>query len=225
MGRKRPGGHCENRDIVNVDNQLFSPDYDFEGDEGLTWYEYVFAGVTGSFASTYAMCDFANCDSDDADRWIAATRRYFDKEFKPQLAKTKQVINAYTGGAPPTFEQQAVINDGEKLIKSWKEFQDKEAPSVFWSGEFRGYVRSIVQYFDRAACLMDGLNDLADEMGASHISNRAPVIEAKSPPDGGSWIRGGGTGGGEISSGGGMGVLGWVAIGAAGYFGFKVLTE
>lgn len=224
MGRKRPGGHCENRDIVNVNNELFSPDYDFEGDEGLTWYEYVGAAVTGSFPSTYAMCDFAICDDDDADRWMEATRHYYDKEFKPQLAKTKKIIDAYTGGAPPTFEQQGVINQCDKLVKDWKDFQAKEAPSVFWSGEFRGYIRSIVQYFDRAACLMDPLNDLADEMGASHLSNRAPVIEAKPPPDGGSWIRGGGTDE-SSSAGNGIGVLGWVAIGAAGYFGFKVLTE
>lgn len=221
---RRPGGHCRNRDIVNIDNQLYSPDYDWEGDlSGGAWYEYLGAVVSGSFASTIAMCDFMNCDDDDADRWTLGTDRYITKEFRPQLAKTKQIIEAYTGGSPPTIPQQEIINQSEKLLKDWKEFQKKERPSEFWSGEFRGYVHSIVQFFDRAACLMDDLNDIADEVGASHLTNRAPTLEPKAPPDGGSWIRGGGTDIAAPSS--GMGALGWIALGAAGYFGFKVLTE
>lgn len=221
---KRPGGHCRNRDIVNVDYQLFSPDYDFEGDSDATWYEYMQGIIGGSGPSKIAMCGFWACTADDALRWTDATNRYFDKEFRPQLAKTKQIIAAYTGGSPPTIEQQGVINQAEKLVKEWKEFQTKEVPSAFWTDEIKGYIHSIVQYFDRAACLMDDLNDLADDMGASHLTNRAPVLEPKAPPDGGSWIRGGGTDVPPPST-GGIGVLGWVAIGAAGYFGFKVLTE
>ena len=221
---KRAGGHCRNRDIVNVDNQLFSPDYDFEGDENPTWYEYAMSVFTSLSPSKAAMCSFGMCMGGDIERWKGVTNRYFTKEFKPQLAKTKQIISAYTGGAPPTIEQQGVLNQSEKLIKDWDEFQDKEEPWAWRTDEITGYIHSIVQHFDRAACLMDDLNDLADELGASHLSNRAPIMEVKGPPDGGSWIRGGGVDEGGAST-GGIGMLGWVAIGAAGYFGFKVLTE
>lgn len=225
MARKRLGEHCKNRDIVNVGNQLFSPDYDFEGDDEGTWYEYAFGAFTFNRPSRIAMCSFGVCMGGDIERWKVATGRYIEKEFKPQLAKTRKIIAAYSQNAPPTMEQQDVLNRAEKLIKDWKEFQDLEEPSAFWMNEITGYIHSIVRIFDRAACLMDELNDLADDMGASHLANRAPILEPKSAPDGGSWIRGGAGGGDGLAPTTGLGVVGWIALGAAGYFGFKVLTE
>ena len=215
---KRAGGHCCNRNIVNVNNELFSPDYDFEGDAGGAWYEYLY-----TYRLAGAMCAGGVCMGSDIKRWRAAVNRYIKKEFKPQIARTKKTISAYTGGGGPNIGQQAVLNQSQKLLEDWKEFQTKEAPWAWNRPAIHGYLHSIVQHFDRAACLMDDLNDLVDEMGAYHMTNRAPVIQAKPPPDGGSWIRGGGVG--EGAPGKGIGVIGWVAIGAAGYFGFKVLTE
>jgi hypothetical protein len=215
---KRKGGHCTNRDIVNVDNELFSPDYDFEGDSGGAWYEYLFTSRMSA-----AMCGSGICMGGDVKRWNNAMDRYISKEFRPQIAKTRKIIGAYTGGAPPTIAQQEILNRCDKLLRDWKEFQKKDVPWAWRVGALMGHIKSIIRYFDRAACLMDELNDMADELGASHIANRAPVLEPKPPPDGGSWIRGGGVD--EAAPSKGFGVLGWVAIGAAGYFGFKVLTE
>lgn len=222
MAGKRPGGHCRNRDIVNVDNEYFSDAYDFEGDSGGAWWEYI-----GLSPSNSAMCGSGvwRCTSDDIERWRTATDRYITKEFRPQLAKTKKVIGTYSGGAGPSLEQQETLNAGDKLLKDWKEFQKREVPSPWWANEFLARVKSIVQYFDRAACLMDDLNDIADEAGASHIANRAPVLLPKKAPDGGPWIRDGAVADTGAPSSKGLGMVGWVALGAAGYFGFKVLTE
>lgn len=218
MPRKRPGGHCRNRDIVNVDNELFSPGYDWEGDSGGAWYEYM-----AICRECMAMCGGGICMGGDVERWQDATHRYIDREFKPQIAKTKKTIAAYTGDAPPTFEQQEVLNQSAKLLKDWKEFQTKDVPWAWRPNAIASHIKSISRYFDRAACLMDDLNDIVDEMGAYHMANRAPILEPKPPPDGGRWIRGGGAD--EGPPGKGLGMVGWVAIGAAGYFGFKVLTE
>jgi len=217
---KRPGGHCTNRDIVNVDGQLFSPDYDFEGDPGKTWFE----ALEFWHGDAPAMCGWSICGEGDSDRWKAATGKYIDKTLKPQIAKTKKIIEAYTGGGGATIPQQEVFNEADKVIKDWGVMRTKSAPSIFNPNAIRAHVHEIIRIFDRAACSMDDLNDLADDMGAAHMANRAPIIQAKPPPDGGKWLRGGGADEGVAPS-TGMGALGWVAIGVAGYFGYKVLTE
>lgn len=218
---KRKGGHCTNRDIVNVDGQLFSPDYDFEGDPGKTWLE----SAEFWHGDAPAMCGWSICGEGDAKRWTAATDRYIDETLKPQLAKLKKLITTYTGGGGPSIPQQEVLNESIKVIKDWRDNRGKSVPSMFNPSAIRAHIHQIITHFDRAACAMDHLNNLADEMGASHIANRAPVLDPGPPPGGGKWIRGGGTDEPANGSPSGLGMVGWVAIGAAGYFGFKVLTE
>ena len=219
MARKR---YCRNREVVNVGRQLYSPEYDFERDDGPAWYEW-HMGDSGS------MCGWNWCGRGDAERWRNAADVFIQGTLKKQLLKVRRSAEVYTGGGALPLETQGRLNEVKNFIKSWNGFRDsEEIPSQFNIPAIEGYIHKTIDYFDRAACYMDDpLNEIAEEIGALHIIKRAPVVpDAKSAPDGGAWIRGGRTGE-EVTGppGKGIGVLGWVAIGAAGYFGFKVLTE
>ena len=216
MARKR---YCRNREVVNVGRQLYSPEYDFEGDDGPAWYEW-HMGDSGS------MCGWNWCGPGDAKRWRKATDDFIQGTLKKQLSKVRRSSEAYTGGVLP-LEIQGQLKEVKDFIKDWNDHRDfTEIPSQFNIPAMAGYIHKTIDYFDRAACYMDvPLNEIAEEIGALHIIKRAPVVPgAKSAPDGGVWVRGGRAEEG-VGPSKGIGLVGWVAIGAAGYFGFKVLTE
>jgi len=218
---KVAGKHCRNRDVINVDNRLHSPDYDFEGDPGMAWYEW----DPWTEHEPAAMCGYGVCMGGDADRWTSATNKYYEETFLPLLREARRLADAQTQGGPTPFQVQAVLNRAQQVGDDWKEFRDtKSAPWAFNIPAINNYVYSIVKHFDTLACDgVDPLNELLDEFGAVHLTKKASERRPSAPPSGGSWLTGGPSG--EPSKGGGLGVVGWLAIGAAGYFGFKALTE
>ena len=180
-----------------------------------------------------SMCGWAICGAGDAESWRKAANKFIQGTLKKQLKKVKRKVEIYTGGGPIPLETQAGFNEIRDFLKEWDSFRAKEIPWSFNMPAVEGHIRQTIDYFDRAACYIDdpegfNLNAVAEEIHAPDAVKRAPVVpDAGSAPDGGSWFRGGGGVGeppvGEPSR--GIGVIGWVALGAAGYFGFKVLTE
>ncbi len=216
---KVPGKHCRNRDIINVGNRLHSPDYDFEGDSGPAWYEW----DPWHEHEPASMCGYGVCMGGDVDAWKDAMNNYYEKTFKPLLRHAKSLAIAQTEGGPSPFRVEAVINTAEKVEENWKALRTTDAPWAFNVPAINNYVYSIVRQFDSMACDgVDPLNELLEEFGAVHLTQKASARKPKAPPGGGSWLRNGAP---EPEKPGGIGVVGWLAIGAAGYFGFKALTE
>ncbi len=224
MARKR---YCKNREVVNVDNRLYSPSYDWEGDPNGAWHE-LHMGNAGS------MCTWSYCGVGDAIAWRDAADEFINGTLKKHLMSIERNVSLHTQGGPAPLEIQGRLNEVKDFLKDWSDFYKKEVPFANLGKALplpfsplrpaiEGYTMEIVEYFDRAACYMDDLNEISEEIGAVQAVKRPPVLEPESPPDGGSWIRGGSTE--ELVPKTGMGVVGWMLIGVAGYFGYKALTE
>lgn len=221
-------GHCSNREIVHADKRLHSPNYDDEGDPGLNWYELIDAD---------AMCFWGMCGHDSYNAWVKATDAYINGEGKYKLTghylEVKARAEAMLGGAALPLDLSDKFNEIVALINAWNEAgyrpdktlaDDFRHPiATYWWGE----IRQIIEYFDRAACLYDELDRVAIEvLKQPSLAKGAPVRTLEEIPGGYLGGHGGPSGDAKPSGRSPLGMaVGIIAIGAAGYFGFKVLTE
>lgn len=218
-------GHCSNRDVVNVENRLFSPAYDDEGDPGSAWYE---------FFDSDAMCFLRMCSHEDYNAWAKATDQYINGTGSQQLTgHYNKILNrakAVYGGAAFPLDLSDKFKKVQDHINEWNDAGYKANKTigddflhplrVYWEGQ----VREIINYYDEAACLFDSLDEIAvKDLKQPSIAQGGPVRSVEDVPGG--YLGGsGGPGGKKKPSGLGMAV-GLFAIGAAGYFGYKILTE
>ena len=216
-------GHCSNRDIVNAEKRLYSPRYDFEGDDGLAWYELIDAD---------AMCFWGMCDHSSYNAWVKATDRYINDTLEPHYKKILSRAEAVYGGAAFPVELSDRFNKVTDTINNWRQAGYKANKTI--ADDFRhpfaphwwGEIRKIIDYFDEAACAFDQLDEIAAvELKQPSLAKGAPVRQLEHVEGG--YL--GGHGGAAGQKQGGRSVVGMavgiIAIGAAGYFGYKVLTE
>lgn len=216
-------GHCSNRDIVNADKRLYSPRYDFEGDEGLAWYELIDAD---------AMCFWGVCNHDSYNAWVKAINAYIDKQLVPHYEKILARANAISGGATLPVALGDKFNKVEEAIQSWRDAgykadktmaDDFSHPVATW---WWGEIRKIIDYFDAAACQFDALDEIAvNDLKQASLAKGAPTRQLEHVEGGYLGGKGGAAPGAKAQGSSTMTAVGIVAIGAAGYFGFKVLTE
>lgn len=214
-------GHCSNRNVVHAD-KLYSPRYDFDREPGLAWYE-----ITDSDA----MCFWGMCNHRSYNAWVDATDEYINETLAPHYKKILSRAEGIYGGAALPIELvdrfnkvEEIVNDwesaGYKSNKTWRDdFRNPFGPS--WQGE----IRQIIDHFDAAACAFDELDDIAANfLKQPALAKGAPVRQLEHVEGGYLGGSGGGGGPGAPRS-NWTRALGIVAIGAAGYFGYKVLTE
>lgn len=223
--------NARNRDVVHVDHRLHSPAYDWDGDDGLAQSRF-------EFFDSDAMCFFGICGPWSYNGWVRATDNYIHGVLEQQYKnKILPRIKGQYQGAPIPMDLQDQLDNVTGLIKSWddanyrpnKDQLDKFAhpTSVWWSGQ----IRAIIDYFDKAACMVDILDAIAVEnLNSPALALGEPNrVLKKSPTSSGSYLDGSGGPSGGSGSGGGAGfaaqAVGIMAIGGAAYFGFKVLTE
>lgn len=217
--------NCKNRRVVNVGDLLYSPAYDFERDPGLAYSSF-------EIHDGAAMCYWNLCAPGSYNAWAVATANYIDNELVVKYNKVLgRAKSKYQGGILPQ-DVQDLLNQVHDFIVSWDEADIKpnrtfsenfwHPTESYWNSEVRG----IVNFFDEAACKVDILKNIADgplESGA--LIAGAPQRTLEPAPGGGGYFKGPPTNG-DKGGGSTMGkALGIMAIGAAGYFGFKVLTE
>lgn len=226
MARKK-GENCWNRQIVNVDHRLHSPFYDWDGDEGL-------AQSSFEFTDADAMCFWGVCSHSSYNAWVDATDEYIENVLVPHYKKTFGAAKAHFGGAPIRVDILDRLNKIKSFIQSWDEagyqsnkqwYDDMKHPfAPYWWGEIRG----IITYFDDAACYVDELDKiLAEDLKRPSAAVGVPPRTLHPSPtgsylDGSGGPSGSGSGGGRSATTTGIGIM---AIGAAAYFGYKVLTE
>jgi hypothetical protein len=210
--RKKVDGdsHCRNRNIVNVENRLVSPFYDAEGDDGGAWHE--FGSIGG------AACYYGWCTGDSYQAWVDAANKYFNDKLVPQYNRVYRIAMGDDGSAAnlPQIarDRLMVVRD---FIDDWKasppnrDEYTETAPNWVWKSR----VEEIAKCFDEAACKYDDLDKILT-MDLGHAGGQAGYSE--DPLIGHASAKGG------SSSGIGK-AMGVVALGAAAYFGFKVLTE
>ena len=214
--------HCRNRNIVNVDNRLYSPFYDWEGDDGLAWYE---------FADRNAMCLFTMCDHDSYNAWAKATDEYIQGRLLPFYEDVLGRAKSKYSGAPMPLPLTDKFNQVKKIIDEWnasgiepdKTLGDDFAHPVnsWWVGK----IKEIIKYFDEAACMFDKLNDIAaTDLESPELAQGVPEHTITPSPTGSYFDGSGGPSKGDSKS-STTSILGAVALGGAAYFGFKVLTE
>lgn len=216
------GINCWNRDVVHVDHRLHSPVYDAEGNKGRPWWF--------EPSDQHSLCYFGVCDYHSYNAWIDATDNYFVKLFIPHYNNVVGAANSQYGGAAmpqdlmDKLEQMAdLINGWEAFDKTKKVLKDQffHTNPMYWLGE----TWKVSDFFDEMACQMDKLNEiLVVDLKRKHMAKGAPSRTVE-PVEGGFIGNPAGT---ESSVKGMSGVgmaVGLVALGAAGYFGFKVLTE
>jgi hypothetical protein len=220
---------CHNRDVVNVDRRLFSYKYDAEGGKLIDPWE------IDSLESSYAMCFYAVCGPDSYNGWVNATDSYINGTSDSQLrghydAIRKRISAKYSGAALPTWVTDALAAV-QNVIDDWndagyradKTMSDnfRHPTGLYWMGQ----IKQIVDHFDDAACAFDDLNDLAvkvDERSATRPASPTPSLE--DVPENG--IFGGGGGEKPKAARNDIGLfIGIAAAAAAGYLGYKVLTE
>jgi len=228
-GNSRKGPNCRNRDVVNVNNRLYSPNYDWEGDDGRAWSE---------SGESDAMCFWGLCGPSSYAAWCEATDKYINKVLSSQYMKVLKLAEGKFGAIPiEVADRMAKI---ASHINSWNQSEFKKDWETgaydVWSvpvfGEqywdTRGNIQGVVNIFDDAACLMDELNSIASvDLDRPSLAQGAPVRTVTPSPTG-SFLdgSGGGQGGSASPSGGGISKsLGVVGLGVAAYFGFKALTE
>lgn len=219
-------GHCSNRSVVVAAGSLHSPKYDDERDPGTAWYE---MGLDAN-----AMCFWGMCDHKSYNAWVTATDKYingtYKKQLKGHLHEAQDAAHAAYGGLAFPVEVYDRFKAVAELINEWN--ATDYYPNKTWKDDFRhpfatywwGQIRQIIDYFDRAACLYDTLDDiLIEDLKRPSLAGGAPVMTLEDMPGG--YLGGSGGASGTKSRSPAMMAVGIMAIGAAGYFGYKVLTE
>lgn len=211
---------CKDRRVVHVDNRLHSFEYDN------AWYE------TGPAS---AMCYWSMCNHLAYNDWLRETNKYIYDDLKPHYTEVRARTQAISGGSALPMNLSDRFKQIDDFIKRWESENFKSArpadvfihpTPMYWMGK----IQEVVKYFDKAACYVADLNDIADNaISSPGLSKRSTPPSVKEPPGkGDSWLgnpAGGSSEGGSVSGGTALNIVGLVAIGAAGYFGFKVLTE
>lgn len=226
---RKKGANCRNRRVVHVDERLHSPHYDWEGDDGLAWSSF-------ELMDKDAMCFWNICDHDSYNAWAEATDNYIQNTLIPQYNKVVNIGKGYYQDAPFPVSVSDRLDRIQEFIESWensgispnkKWYDDFKHPvQPYWYGEIRG----IITYFDDAACYVDELNNIcANDFKRPSCATTPPKWTLEpAPTASGSYLDGSGgpsPGNGKPGKSGLSTAVGIMAIGAAGYFGFKVLTE
>lgn len=214
--------HCKNRKYVNAEGRLYSPEYDFEGDDGLAWYE---------LTDMDAMCLLGICSHKSYNAWVKATDHYIYNVLTPHYKKVSSRAEAIYGGAVLPFELADKLNNVGLVITEWKNADYR--PNKAWKDDFstslltwKGEIRKIIKHYDEAACAFDMLNDIAaTDLKQPALAKGVPTQQYQ-PIEGG-YLGGAGTlpGSGDQKKSSIGRAVGILALGAAGYFGYKVLTE
>jgi hypothetical protein len=213
--------NCWNRNVVHVDHRLHSPVYDAEGKKGRPWWI--------EATDQHSMCFFAVCEYNSYNAWIDATDAYFNNEFIPHYEDILSVVEGHYGGAAMPQDYSDLFNKLAAFINEWLAFDKthRSFKDMFFHSNpqyWESKTRVVVNFFDEAACNVDLLDEITIDMGRKHKAKGVPKRSLQ-PVEGGFLGNPAGT---ETSSKGMSGVgmaVGLVAIGAAGYFGFKALTE
>lgn len=218
-------GHCSNREIVNVAGRLYSPKYVSADNPGSRWYE-LWDGA--------AMCYFGMCDPDSYNDWVNATYEYIngksESELYGRLKKAEAAIKSRFGGAAIPVSYAQKIANFKDFIKSWNESGHRANKS--WTDWFshpmraywKGQVREVSDWFDRAACKYDEVEELEYEITKDKSGViGAPTMVAdedydyfgkdekkhQQPADNSAMKKAGGV----------------ILVGVGGYFAYKLLTE
>lgn len=210
---------CEDRKVVHVNNRLHSFEYG-----PYAWYE---------ASPADSLCYFGLCNPAAYNDWLEATDKYIFDVLKPHYTKVKKRADAVTGGGTLPMSIADRFKQVDEFFQEWDaaNFQEARAVDGFFHplrAHWRGKIEEVVKYFDRAACLVADLNDIAENaLDAPNITKRRTPPAVKPPPSGDTWLGNpaGGSSGGTTRTGRALGAVGLVALGAAGYFGYKVLTE
>lgn len=223
---KSKRGNCSNREVVNVDTRLFSPRYDDEGKSDLPWY---------ALRDAEAMCFWGICGYSSYNAWVNATNAYINGAAATQLTghytKILNRAKGLSGGAAfpialkDRFDKVVTVIDGwnNAGFEANKTMGDQFShPLGYW---WEGEMRKIIDHFDAAACAFDDLDSIAIDLNQSSLVMGAPMREVEHVQGG--YLGGhGGVSSTEKAGGSVVGTaVGLMALGAAGYFGFKVLTE
>lgn len=236
-----PETPCQDRNVVHVGKRLHSPEY------GRPWYE-----VTDSDA----MCYFGICSAASYNDWLDATGRYIEGQVRPQYNKLEKEATIAYGGSPGGLpdDLKNILNSVAKFLDDWDHFdlaeqQDKRVPtdrktkyspvsSFTATGITWGYrVKSVVRYFDEAACFVMEMNHIAAKrLERPDLMSKEERWESRLSQEGGSVLnrpdsqKGYNNKAEQTSSGGSgvktaLGLAGFVAIGGAIYFGFQVIRD
>jgi len=218
--------HGRNRNVVNAENRLYSPEYDWEGDPGLALSSF-------EVIDADAMCYWWGCGHDSYNAWVKATNAYIEERLVPHYNKVLGRAQGVYSGAPLPQHLQDRFNKIEEFIRSWEEADYRPTKTLaddflhplqpYWWGE----IRSIIAYFDDAALYFDELNAIAaGELKSPALADGPPRRTFTPSPTGSYFDGSGGPNQGGGNSGSGLGkAVGIMALGGAMYFGFKVLTE
>lgn len=215
------GKMCRNRShVTGPERRRHSPVYDDDGDPGNGWLEMGDADV---------MCTAGYCTGTDSEVWLRATNVFFEKKFRPGYDKLKTVIAS--SGMPGTDPQRRVLDDAKQLMDGWQKHQaavKADPPSVWNAFRLWGVIETTVNYFDEGSCLLE--NDIDVEIckirpGLCGQKNEEGLLGPA--PGGGPWVGGGRRPGQPPKPPASPAAIaaGVVLLGAASYFGFKVLTE
>lgn len=209
------GEYCRNRIKLTPDGRRHSPSYDDEGDPGTLWHEW---GVADD-----AYCTFGGCTKTDLTAWEGFTDRFFSKNFKPALnnLRRQQLIADVAKKA---------IKNGDELVASYnmhKAWVRKVDPG-FWSPmDLSQAIEGTINHLDEAACQMDMVINpiIAVIAGRPGLAGGPAHVSPTKAPGNRDWINGGKPSPKNGGASPAMIGLGVVALGAASYFAFKVLTE
>jgi hypothetical protein len=215
-GEGTVGRACRNRKVLSPDGRRHSPSYDDEGETGGAWHEW---GIADD-----AYCTFGGCTKTDRTVWEKFTERFFSSKFKPALDNLKQ-------SGLISDEAKKAIKNGDDLVASYNAHTAhvRKINPGFWSPmDLSEAIEGTINHLDEAACQRDFVIDpllevVAGRPGKASGPAHIPVTGA---PGGGAWINGGGRKPPpKEGASPGMIAVGVVLLGAASYFGYKVLTE
>lgn len=214
---------CFNRDVVNVDNRLFSYKYDknmvpindFWDNSGLT--------------DRIVMCFYGNCGHESYNAWVDAANLYINgiSGLIGHYNDIKTRIKSKYSGGVIKQELQDRLNDVKSVIDKWNDAG--YAADKTWADDFRhpftwyweGEIRGIIDYFDNAACAYDKLNNIAFDIGEDSAAKAAPSPGLEVPDSG---VFGKREENKPKRNDTGI-IVGLAMAATAGYIGYKVLTE
>lgn len=168
-------GHCSNRDIVNVARRLYSPKYSDDGKPRDKWYHIM---------DNWQMCYYNRCNYDSYNDWVTATDKYINGKDLLQLSgrikRAESVIRSKLGGAPMPDTYFKRFEKFKNFVDSWNDSGIR--PNKTWSDIFvhpsgqywKGKVSGIVDWFDKASCMYDEVEELELEL----TGDRSNIIGA-----------------------------------------------
>lgn len=211
----RVGEFCRNRKSLTPDGRRHSPSYNNKGGRGTAWYEF---GIDDD-----AYCTFGGCTKTDRVAWEKFTARFFRTQFKPSLEALKV-------SGTLSDEVKRAIRNGDDLITSYNRHQawTRRTDPGFWSPmDLHDAIGGTINHLDEAACQKDMVIDPLLRFIAGRPGKAGGPVEIAptAAPGGRRWIGSGPPTRAQNGTSTGATALGVIALGAAAYFGYKVLTE